>query len=165
MDAHAVGFDEIKMDAVTVRRWAALCFCSLVTTTAADLQSQPRLVGTLHDPGVVRGCSWTATSADIGSGLIFLAEYDESLIVMNIDGRDIHLSRDPSSGAGRPSRIGDRVVKLYTAESVRVETTYTTTWVCPPDTEGCEVTRFDVTFVVKRGDQIETVKAVGGVGC
>ncbi len=153
------------MDAMTMQRMACFLFFMLAATTAADLQSQTRLVGTLRDPAVVRGCSWTASSTDIGSGLIFLAEYDESLIVMNINGTDIRLSRDPSSAAGRPTSVGDRVVKVYTAESARVETTYTATWVCPPDTEGCEVTRFDVTFVVKRGDQIETVEAVGAVGC
>ncbi len=55
-------------------------------------------------------------------------------------GKGIRLDLDPSSGAGFPSRIGDRVTKIYTAGSLRVEAVYTATCVCPPNQESCEVT-------------------------
>jgi hypothetical protein len=150
---------------VTLHRIVSLLFAALVMTTGVAAHSQQRLVRPLQDQSVVLGCAWSASSEDIGPGLILVAEYDESLIVMNIDGTDVRLDLDPSSGAGFPSRIGDRVTKVYTADSLRVEAVYTTTWVCPPNQESCEVTRFDVTFVVKQGNQTETVKATGDVGC
>jgi hypothetical protein len=37
--------------------------------------------------------------------------------------------------------------------------------VCPPNEEACEVTRLDVTFVVRRANDVETVKGTGNVGC
>lgn len=148
-----------------LRRSGSLLLFTLAVTTNAHVHSQQPLVGALRDPGLIDGCSWSASSAEIGSGFVFLAEYDESVVVMNIDGTDVRLTLDASSGSGYPSRVGDRVTKLYTAASIRVEATYTTTWVCPPNTESCEVTKFDVTFVVKRGNQTETVKATGAVGC
>jgi hypothetical protein len=94
-----------------------------------------------------------------------LAEYDESLIVMNIGGSDVRLELDAASGTGHPRRVGEQVTKIYTSGALRVEATYTAVWVCPSGQEGCEVTRFDVTFVVRRGDQVETVTATGEVGC
>ena len=150
---------------VTLRRVASLLFVALVVTTGAGVHSQQRLVGTLQNQRVIQGCSWSASSPDVGPGFILRAEHDESIIFMNIDGTDVRLDLDPSSGAGFPARIGERVTKVYTADSIRVEAVYTTTWVCPPNQEGCEVTRFDVTFVVQRGNQTETVKGAGDVGC
>jgi hypothetical protein len=146
------------------QKLAALCFFTLAAATATELQSQKRLVGTLRDQRAVQGCSWAASSADVGSGFVFLAERDDSLIVMNIDGMDVRLALDPRSGTGLLSRVGDRLTKVYTAGSVRVHATYTATWTCP-NVEGCEVTRFDVTFVVERGSETETVEGIGEVGC
>jgi hypothetical protein len=151
---------------MTSPRLARFLVSTLVVTAAAEAHAQQPLVGPLRDQRVVEGCSWSASSADVGPGFMFLAEYDQSLIVMNIDGTDVRLTLDPRSAPGYPSRVGDRVTKVYTAGSIRVEATYETTWVCPPNAEGgCEVTRFDVTFVVKRDGRTETVHAIGDVGC
>lgn len=142
---------------------------SLVSSTlvvfAVPLHAQQRLVGTLQDQRIVRGCSWSASSAEVGAGLMLLAEYDESLIAMNIGGSDVRLELDAASGTGHPRRVGEQVTKIYTSGAIRVEATYTAAWVCPPGLEGCEVTRFEVAFVVRRGDQVETVSATAEVGC
>jgi hypothetical protein len=141
---------------------ALAAFC---TGSTGEVHAQERLIGTLRDQRVVEGCSWTASSEGVGPGFILLAERDESLVVMNIDGSDVRLTLGDGSGRGYPSRVGDRVTKVYTAPGIRVEAAYTATWTCPPAAEGCEVTRFDVTFVVKRGDRTETVPATAEVGC
>ena len=140
-------------------------FCVVASGISVPLRAQQALVGTLQDPRVVRGCSWSASAAALGAGPVFLAEYDESLIVMNIGGSDVRLELDATSGAGYPRRVGERVTKIYTSGAVRVDATYTAVWVCPPGQEGCEVTRFDVTFIVRRGDRVETVSATAEVGC
>jgi hypothetical protein len=140
-------------------------FCILVAAIGVPVHAQQRLVGPLQDQRIVRGCAWSASSAEVGVGLVLLAEYDESLIVMNIGGSDVRLGLDAASGTGHPRRVGEQVTKVYTNGAVRVTATYKAVWVCPPGQEGCEVTRFDVTFVVRRGDQVETVSATGEVGC
>jgi hypothetical protein len=142
-----------------------LDFCILAAAIGVPLHAQQRLVGTLQDQRSVRGCSWSASSAEVGAGPVLLAEYDESVIVMNIGGRDVRLALDAASGAGHPRRVGEQVTKIYTNGAIRVEAAYTAVWVCPPGQEGCEVTRFDVTFVVRSGDVVETVNATAEVGC
>jgi hypothetical protein len=139
--------------------------CVLVTAISVPLQAQQRLVGTLQDQRIVRGCSWSASSTEVGAGPVLLAEYDESLIAMNIGGSDVRLELDAASGNGYPRRVGEQVTKIYTSGAIRVEATYTAVWVCPPGQEGCEVTKFDVTFVVRSGDAVDTVNATAEVGC
>lgn len=148
-------------------RWSGprlLVFSTLLVMAGAPARAQ-NLVGTLQDQRAIEGCAWSASSSEVGAGLILLAEYDESVVVMNVEGADVRLSLDPGSQTGHPAGVGERVTKVYTAPSIRVEATYTATWVCPPNQEGCEVTRFDVTFVVRRGDQVETIRGAGDVGC
>jgi len=152
-------------DSMKLNHVARIAFAALVLTRMVPVFSQERLIGALRNQHIIDGCAWSASSTDVGPGFILLAEYDESIVVMNIGGMDVQLALDPSSETGAPSRVGERRTKVYTALTVRVEATYTTTWVCPPGQEGCEVTKFDVTFRVRRGDQIETVEAVGEVGC
>jgi hypothetical protein len=140
-------------------------YCILVTAIGVALHAQQRLVGPLQDQGIVHGCSWSASSPEVGPGHILLAEYDESVIVMNIGGRDVRLELDAASDAGRPRRVGETVMKVYTGDGIRVDATYTAVWVCPQGQEGCEVTRYAVTFLVRSGDAVESVDAAAEVGC
>ena len=148
-----------------MQRFSSSLLVALAVVPALEAHSQERLVDTLRDQRAVWGCSWSASSPDVGQGFILLAERDESLLLMNIGGTDVRLALDAGSDTGSPSRVGDRLTKTYSAPSIRVEATYTATWMCPPGAEGCEVTRFDVTFVVTKGDRTETVQGTGEVGC
>jgi hypothetical protein len=152
-------------DAMTSNSLALLAVTTLLSISPARAAAQEALVGALREQDAIEGCSWSASSPDVGEGFVFLAERDESVIIMNIGGVDVRLSLDSSSDAGSLSRVGDRLTKVYTAASTRVEARFTATWICPPDQEGCEVTRFIVTFHVRRGNEAQTVEAVGAVGC
>lgn len=138
----------------------ALAVSSFALASAAGAA---HLVAPLEDQQTIDGCSWSASAATIESGFIFLAEYDESRIVMNIGGSDIELKL--AEAQGQLNKVGDVLERMFTADDVTVRARYTVTWVCPEDSESCEVTKFAATFMVTKGSQSETVNATGHVGC
>jgi hypothetical protein len=131
--------------------------CALVASGAANL------VAPLKNQQTIDGCSWSASAATIGDGFVFLAEYDESRIVMNIGGSDVELRL--AEARGQLTKVGDVSERKFVSGDVTVSARYKVTWVCPEDSDSCEVTKFDVTFLVKKGAQSETVDAAGSVGC
>lgn len=123
------------------------------------------LVGPLQNQRVVRGCSWSVSVPNNQGPFFLLAEIDESIAWMHIDGKDIEL-KVRNSGQGAMSKVGDSFTRVYESKDVWVETTYTVTSVCPPNSEGgCEVTRFAVVLKVRKGAQVQTVPGEGEVGC
>jgi len=100
----------------------------------------------------------------IGGGYIFLAEWDESKILMNIDGQDVSLQVIGDADK-RPSRSSS-MIKTYRAPGIDVRATYTVTWDCSQsDSESCEVTKFNATYEVRKDDRSQTIQATGTVGC
>ena len=125
-----------------------------------------KLVLPLRDQSAIDGCSWSASSSRIGKGYIFLSEYDQSRVLMNIEGVDTELQR--ISTHGNLKRIGSVMRDVYRSrKGAVVYGTYRTTWLCPIDgtDESCEVTRFDVTFEVTTGSRRQIVHTKGDVGC
>lgn len=97
---------------------------------------------------------------------MFLAEYDQSRVPMNIDGVDTELQLISTRGDLR--RAGSILTRVYRSrKGAVVYGTYRATWLCPlGDTEDpCEVNRFDATFEVTTGTRRQTVHAQGEVGC
>ena len=93
---------------------------------------------------------------------MFLAEYDDSEILMNLDGTDLNLELvEDDGGMG----LGELRVRRYRAPGVDVVTRFTITGVCPADSEGCETTHYDATFEVRTNSRVEFVEATGSVGC
>lgn len=142
-------------------RLAALLILALPCGPAVSATRQ--LVAPLDDQTAIDGCSWKASSPGLGSGSIFLAEPDDSLVLMNIDGSDVELR--PAGEHGSLSRVGDVLVKTFSAPGVRVTARFEAVWICPPHDEVCEVTRYEVEFHVAKGEQIQQVKATGSFGC
>lgn len=99
------------------------------------------------------------------SRYIFIHNFHEAP-VMNIDGQNIKLEE---LAQGKPpqgeSRKGERHTERYRAGDLNVRIDYVVTGVCDPKDEGCEVTWYDATLTVTRGDQKKVVKAVGVCGC
>jgi hypothetical protein len=94
------------------------------------------------------------------------AEIDDRVVLMNIGGRDIRLTRRDSGTAGDLSKVGGTLKRVYESGDVRVKALYSATFVCPPDSEGgCEVTRFDAILRVQSGSRVETIQGQGEVGC
>lgn len=139
----------------------------LIPSTCISGELQPaKLVSPLREQSAIDGCSWSASSSRIGKGYIFLAEYDQSRVLMNIDGVDTELQR--ISTHGDLNEIGSVMTDVYRSrKGAVVYGTYRTTWLCPVDGTGefCEVTRFDVTFEVTTGTRRQIVHTKGDMGC
>lgn len=141
-----------------------LAFMTLAAcTTGADAAEQPPLLAPLVNQDRVPGCAWLASAPSLGEGYMFMAEYDDSAAWMNIEGDDIVLELGEERGVLKS--VGDVMERTYRAPGVDVHARYEVTWVCPADTESCEVTRFGATFEVSTGDHIQIVAASGAMGC
>jgi hypothetical protein len=146
---------------LTTRSLVSILMLAASVGLAADSRG---LISTLKNQGAIRGCQWNATAPSIGPGYIFLAEWDESKILMNIDGADVPL-QVVGEVDKRPIK-GTRMIKAYRAPGIEVKATYTVTWDCSQsDNESCEVTRYNATYEVSKGSQTQTVEASGEVGC
>jgi len=130
----------------------------------ACVAAQPELVAEVRDQHIIRGCSWSASAPSLGRGLIFLAERDESKIIMNIDGTDVQLTVLKKSG--KLQAIGDVVERTYGAPGIEVKARYKVTSDCSgSSSEACEVTGFKATFKVSKNGQTQTIQASGESGC
>ena len=141
-----------------------IVFFSLLGSSTG-FAAEKNLVAPLNDQSAIDGCSWSASSERMGKSYIFLAEYDLSRILMNIDGIDVDL--ELSSRSGSIHQLGSVSRMVYQAKGIIVRSTYKTTWVCPKDdsSESCEVTRFNATYEVSKGARHQVVYASGDVGC
>ena len=123
------------------------------------------LVQPLADQSRARGCGWYASAAEVGHGTMFFAELDESAAYMNIRGTDVRIMPDPGRSAGSRFRVGDTLTRTYLGDGVQVEARFRITDVCPPDTESCEVTKYDARFEVTSSGSRQVVAATGERGC
>ena len=139
----------------------------LIPTVCLSGELRPsKILAPLHDQTAIDGCSWSASSSRVGKGFIFLAEYDQSRVLMNIDGKDIELKRISTSG--HLNKLGGVATAVYRSkQGAVVYATYKTTWVCPKDdtSESCEVTRFNATYEISTGTRHQIINATGDVGC
>ena len=99
------------------RLMIALLILATYGSTALASESA-RLIAPLKDQGAIDGCSWSASAKELGSGFIFLSEYDDSRSLMNIDGSDIELTL--VSGRGQLIVVGDVLERTYQASGVLV---------------------------------------------
>jgi hypothetical protein len=137
----------------------------LALACCAAIAAGADLVSPLKDQDAIRGCAWSASSPQVGTGFMFLAELDESKVLMRIDGKDTVLTASEPRPVGALAKVGDTRIRTYKAGDISVTATYTATWVCPAGDEGCEVTKYDVTFTVTRGGRAQEIRASGDVGC
>ncbi len=138
---------------------AALVLSATLPADAAGI------LGVLKNQHAIDGCSWSASAPSIGSGFIFLAEYDESRVLMNIGGADLTLRRDPSLTRGKLATVGSQLSEVYISPGIRVDAIFKVTSACRANDEECEDTKFRVTFNIKRGAETQTVQGTGDVGC
>lgn len=135
-----------------------------VLVSVSCLAGQAELIAKVRDQGFVRGCSWTATAPSLGNGVIFLAERDESKIIMNIDGADVQL--EVLKKSGKLQVEGDVLERTYGAPGIEVKARYKVTYDCSASaSESCEVTEFTATFQVRKDGRTQTIQAAGSSGC
>ena len=146
---------------------SAFSLAILIPTVCVSGELRPsKLLGPLHDQTAIDGCSWSASSSHVGEGFIFLAEYDQSRVLMNIDGKDTELKRISTNGHLR--KLGGVATMVYRSKKgAVVYATYRATWLCPKDdtSESCEVTRFNATYAISTRTRRQTINATGDVGC
>jgi hypothetical protein len=121
------------------------------------------LVTPIPKPYAIEGCAWSASSQSLGSGFIYLAELDDSVAIMRIDGVDVELQLVEAHG--RLDKVSDVLEKKYRSGSHQVKARYVATWVCPENNESCEVTKYTVRFEVSKGQRTQVIEATGDVGC
>jgi hypothetical protein len=138
--------------------------------TATDVRADPplndpsfKLVGELPPADIVDGCGWNA-SAD--GKAFFSAALDQSAVRMRIGGKTVNLQPDDSVEAeGSLDAVGNQWRQVFRQGDMEVHAEFTVTWVCPPNDESCEVTRYNVRFTVTDGSWTEVIDATGDVGC
>jgi hypothetical protein len=133
--------------------------------SATQVACAADLLGTLKSQDAIDGCSWSASAPSIGEGFIFLAEYDQSQVLMSIAGSDVTLKRDPALARGKLAKVGSQLSEVYISPGIRVEALFEVTSACRASDAECEDTRFRVTFKVRRGADSQTVRGTGDVGC
>ncbi|HLI17409.1 MAG TPA: hypothetical protein VKV22_03955 [Rhodanobacteraceae bacterium] len=122
----------------------------------------PAIVAPLQNQNAIPGASWSATAPSLGPGFVFLAEAGNSVNLMNIGGRDVHLLLKSSTGS--LTKVGDVMRRTFVARGITVIATFKANWVCPKDDDSCEVTRFSATFDVTKGKRHQKVVGFGDVG-
>lgn len=150
---------KLSMAKLRLFAFTVLAICAIDTRAA---EQQP-LLAELENQDRVPGCAWLASAPSLGDGYMFMAEYDDSAAWMNIEGEDTVLEFVEERGTLQS--VGDVMERTYKAAGVDVLARYEVTWVCPADTESCEVTRFGATFEVTTADRIQIVAASGATGC
>lgn len=138
---------------------------ALAFASCAAIAADTGLVSPLKDQHAIRGCAWSASSPELGPGFVFLAELDESKILMRIDGADTVLATVGARPTGALDKVGAKLTRTYAAGNISVTATYTATRVCPAGDESCEVTKYDVTFTIARGARMQVIRASGDAGC
>ncbi len=159
-----------RKNIIRLRYWGLIFTAFLFLCASSDVFGQVK-VAELKNANVVEGCSCgfqTAVEAKKADSqkFLFLSELGTNEGWMNINGKDTKLKFVKiTQNTRRRAKVGDRFYEEYSALGVKVRIDYTTTWVCPPRDESCEVTNYDVNITVTKGKISKTVKAKGSCGC
>ena len=88
----------------------------------------------------------------------------EDNAVMNINGKDLNLKLVSHNEPHGVLKKGDRSTWTYSRQGIKVRVDFVVTGLCPPGDEACEVTYYDATITVTRGNnkQLVIVKGVCG---
>ncbi|MEJ7577490.1 MAG: hypothetical protein WKF74_10855 [Pyrinomonadaceae bacterium] len=112
------------------------------------------------------GCSFQFAPGNRNSEryIFFSPAGFENDALMNIDGRDVSLRLVNETNPKGRERVGSRSTRRYAAGNITVNVVYVATRVCKPNDENCESTSYSATFIVKKGERTQTVKAAGSCG-
>ena len=88
--------------------------------------------------------------------------------IMRIDGALVHPTlvdfQSHRQLAGKET-VGDRYVSKWKEGTTEVTLNYRVTFVCPPNDDACEVTRFEGAMTVKTGQKLRHFPIWGDSGC
>ena len=146
-----------------------LTLITLLSTTFAQTASKRRLVANLKNNTVADGCGcyfqFWGSKRDSERYMFVSPIDDDKAAWMNIAGRDVRLSLVKEKGLRIKEQLGSRHAEKYSAGNITVNATYITTRICDPNDENCESSDYSATFVVRKAQKTQTVKAFGTCGC
>jgi len=114
------------------------------------------------------GCGCFFRTGDGSGQVVFAQDSDQNEASVGINGKVVRTtleSKDDKPKRTQGESVGDRFHQVQRLDDLRVTLDYETTWVCPENDEGCEVTRYRGTLTVIRGKQSRSFKVVGECGC
>jgi hypothetical protein len=127
----------------------------------AALFLAPRIAWSLGD-----GCGIYVREESQGSREeIFFASYDETLVLMQIDGEVVTLEVSAEESRGQLRELGDVMHRVYASGSTSVQAEFTVTRVCPPTARECDGVGISADFILRKGDATRTFRGTGVSGC
>jgi len=141
-----------------------------VAAAAPTAITDDTMVGIIKNSDVMQGCGCyfnPATETNRGSTrYVFLASLEAGQNAwMNIDGKDVKLRLIKSVDPKGQIKVGKRSTGQYASGDIVVNVEKVVTGVCPPKDEDCEVTDYEATISITKGNRAQTAKAKGGCGC
>jgi hypothetical protein len=165
-------FQEVELSRSFMKLFTSclLLIILVLSSVSAQKASKRSLVARLKNNAVADGCGcyfqYRGTPRNEQYYLFFSSiEDEEKTAWMNIEGQDVKLTLAKKMDPKGEVRVGSRSTRRYVADGTLVDATYVATKICKRDDESCESTDYSATFVVRKGAQVQTVKAVGGCGC
>jgi len=137
----------------------------------SEQASETSMIGFIKNTDVIDGCGcsyyFPTDAQNYEERLVFL-ENENHTAWINIDGQDVELGLENSSGPEGESKKGDKSIWNYRAGDIRVRIDLTITNICDPDdesNEGCEGTNYEATIKVINGSRRQVVNVIGVCGC
>lgn len=137
---------------------------TLLATPGSAPGASPALFAPLPASSVFAGCGCTFADAAAPASVLFTSNYERSARVM-VGSKVVELSATRPDVACAPARIGDRCALKYRNEQLRVVIKTRATWVCPDDSESCEVVRLEGHMVGQTAEGERSVEVRGECGC
>lgn len=119
----------------------------------------------LKPDDVKMGCSCGVRSATKATYVSTDIEANAPAIV-SINGKKTQLKFMNVTGESEKPKLGDKVTKVYGEGDMRLILNHTTTFVCPENSDSCEVTRYSTDIKVRKGkERFELKDLEGDCGC
>jgi hypothetical protein len=96
---------------------------------------------------------------------IFFAKYDDTLVLMRMEGELVTLKVTAEQSRGQLKDLGDVMHRTYANGSTRVDATFTVTRVCPPNARECDGVGISADFIVRTGEVTQKLSGRGVSGC
>ena len=136
----------------------------LLAAPASGSVVAPPLFAPLPASSVFSGCGCSFADAAAAESVLFSSNYEGAARVMGGPGV-AELSATRPDSACDASRLGDRCVLKYRNEQLRVVIKVRAIWVCPDDSESCEVVRLEGQMLGRTAEGEKSVEVRGECGC
>jgi len=160
---------EILKQVVSVLLAACASVACAQNVRAKSKASRASLIGVVGGSTEVESCGCYLrfpSESEKSNRYAFYEDFDNDLVLMNINGRNVKLKLAKSTQPiSRSLKLGERFSRWYASGRIKVRLDFITMSVCGPDDEGCESVSFKTDITATDGVRRQLVKTVGGCGC